>query len=291
MKLPKQIFGINTEEALRKYLEEARREPPKREETTPPSQITLPSLTAPQEYLHLPPVTHGKHEYGDVYVHLHRLGATSEVTQVCKQHNYTIETTVAENNGHTYVGGLNHSQAMTLVKELKYAPLNLRRGVDFLKELRDGASGRKIVHDAAGNVITPKTLIEVYKEITEVRRPWRAEWFSDRCNTQKKTMRVTYDVVNAQGALEEVTEDLDPYLTRDKAPGIDLDDWLDRATAQGLPPEDVQRGSLHYWCPRADRVGGFGADADRLGLSCDGDPRGSYAAVGVRLSAAGAQKI
>ena len=293
MRIPKTIFGIDTREALERYLEESKKKPEKKEETTPsqPQQMIIPTLTTPADYLHLKPIAHGKHEYGDLYVHLHRLGVTSDVTQICQRLNYTIEATVAENNGHIYVGKLNHPQAMTLIKELQKCPLNLRRYVDFLKELREGFLGRKILRDAAGNDIHPRRLSEVYGEITEVRNPWRSEWLNDRYSTNKKKMRVAYEFVNAQGMLEEVTEALDPYLTQNKTPGIDLNDWLDRATVQGLPPEDVASGSLYYWPPVKDRVVRFDADADGAFLICDRDPQSSGAAIGVRLSAAGAQKI
>ena len=68
----------------------------------------------------------------------------------------------------------------------------------------------------------------------------------------------------------------------DKEPGIDFNEWFNNPTKQGLPKLNVKAGVLYYWYPRNGTVAGFGADSDRANLGCNGNPRGSSSALGVR---------
>ncbi len=78
--------------------------------------------------------------------------------------------------------------------------------------------------------------------------------------------------------------ELKNYLTKDKTPGIDMNDWLRDANDQGLPKPNVKDGSLYYWQPGKDNnsVARFGAYSGRAGLCCCRDPSISYSALGVR---------
>ncbi|MBI2672755.1 hypothetical protein HYX19_00695 [Candidatus Woesearchaeota archaeon] len=65
---------------------------------------------------------------------------------------------------------------------------------------------------------------------------------------------------------------------------IGLEDWLERASKQGLPPNDVKSGNLNYWYPKNGAVAGFGAYSVWVGLDCNGSPLGSDPGLGIRLA-------
>src|SRR3989338_10910116 len=242
-------------------------------------RLHIGSLTEPENWLFLEARRHGNHDFPDLYVCLNRLSYSPEVKAIKESLDFKVENTAQLEVGIPYIGNINHEQAMWLVEQLGY-PLSLRTGVDFLKELRDGARGSKIVHDGNGNRITDTSRLErFYKEITEVRDPYRAEWFSDKFGDNT----ITHNIIKPDGTMQEVTEPVDG-LIEDKTPGINLDYWLNNATPQGLPPVNTPDGNLYYWKPVNGRVAGFYADSVGVCLDCVGYPVNSYSALGVRAA-------
>jgi len=242
-------------------------------------RLHIGSLTEPENWLFLEARRHGNHDFPDLYVCLNRLSYSPEVEAIKGNLDFKVENTSQLEGGIPYIGNINHEQAMRLTKQLGY-PISLRTGVDFLKELRDGARGSKIVHDGNGNRITDTSRLErFYKEITEVRDPYRAEWFSDEFGDNT----ITYNIIKPDGTMQEVTEPVDG-LMEDKRPGINLDYWLDNATPQGLPPANTPDGDLYYWYPRNGAVARFSANSDRVYLYCNRDPDYSNSALGVRAA-------
>ena len=151
--------------------------------------------------------------------------------------------------------------------------------VEKLKLLKSGEAFNR-----NGNKHDHKRLELAFKEITEVRNPWRAEWLNHRYSKQDSRLQVTYHKF-VNGKLEKVTEPLnEDTLMQDRAPGISLDDWIENPTSQGLPRKSVKEGSLYFWHPRENRVARFGAGAGRSDLGCDGGPMGSYSVVGVAVA-------
>lgn len=148
--------------------------------------------------------------------------------------------------------------------------LTIREFVDFLNILRNGNDEFK----------------KIYSDITEVRDPYRAEWLDAKFSSRgilNKTYSITYHKINSNGNLEEVTEPLlDNYIANDKK--VDLGDWLQKATIQGLPSLNTNEGSLYYWSPVNGRVARFGADSDGALLNCGGNPGDSNSSLGVRAA-------
>jgi hypothetical protein len=68
---------------------------------------------------------------------------------------------------------------------------------------------------------------------------------------------------------------------KDKIPGIDLEEWLNNSTKQGLPNPKTKQGQLHYWYPRANYVAWFVADLDWASFGCDRSPAYSSPSLGV----------
>lgn len=129
---------------------------------------------------------------------------------------------------------------------------------------------------------------EVYKEITEVRNPWRTEWLDAYFKIKGKDLYINCNhVLDPKGNLiPKNSEILDKNTLRgDKTPGISLDDYLDsNHTSQGPPTKKVKTGDLFYWCPRSDNnaVARFNAYSYRAFLSCNRNPYYRNSILGVR---------
>ena len=129
---------------------------------------------------------------------------------------------------------------------------------------------------------------DIYKEITELRNPWRAEWLDADFKTRGRDLLINYNhVLDSSGNfVSQNSEILDKdTLMKDRTPGISLEDYLNNNhTSQGLPTKKVQSGDLYYWYPRSDdnSVVRFDADSDRANLNCGRDPSDQYSDLGVR---------
>jgi hypothetical protein len=133
---------------------------------------------------------------------------------------------------------------------------------------------------------TENNLPEVYKDITEVKNPWRAEWIDADFKTKGRNLYVNSShILDSKGNLiPQVSEILDRNtLMIDSR--ISLGDFLHRNnTSQGLPTKNVESGGLYYWYPRSDNnsVARFGAGSGRTSFDCDGNPSSRDSDLGVR---------
>jgi len=166
-----------------------------------------------------------------------------------------------------------------LHKQGQHMP-TLRQFVDFLKLLKSGKA-----FDGKGDKISSNNLEQIFKEIIEVRLPWRSEWLDAGFKVINGVLHINYDHQTIDGQLQpQTSESLQSYLEQSKKPGISLDDWLNNATHQGLPSTNIPKGRLWYWAPMRDNKSGvrFGAGSGGAILVCYGGPRGSSSSLGVR---------
>ncbi|MDP4012260.1 MAG: hypothetical protein Q8R00_01500 [Candidatus Nanoarchaeia archaeon] len=261
MTKPKRFFGRDPKENLKKVLAslDSKKETP---EPQPKPKIIIPAsnISNPEAYLILEGRTHGSYSYPDLLVSKER-----------KYHNHTW------NQVHKSL----HDEGNFM--------LTIRQYVDFLNLLKSG----KVVYDGTGKKVNPQGVTQILNEIIEVRSPYRAEWLDAKFRKQSKKgfkgilgvseFMVDYGHRIVNGPLQpKYSEPLEDCLMTDRDPGIDLEDWLQNATSQGLPLPNANNGSLHYWFPRDQHVAGFGADSDRVGLDCDRNPQYSNSGLGVR---------
>lgn len=251
---------LSTEEALKlleKYAKQNTQEPSAPEPVQEPAPVILPAAPAPspaniadpKDYLILEHRTHGSYSYSDLLV--------------------------AKSLSHH---GKNWYQCHQALHQESFEMLTLRQFVDFLNLLKSGK-----VFDGKGNQVSSSELETILKEITEQRDPWRAEWLDADFKVVKDKLHITYEHHYVHGNLQpQKSEPLQGCLMKDKTPGIDLNDYPQRATSQGMPPADVKSGSLYYWSPTNGGVARFWAIADRVSLYCRDNPLGSSAALGVR---------
>ncbi len=218
--------------------------------------IVLPSsIPDAEDYLILEHRTHGSYSYPDLLV-----------SKTLSHH------------------GKNWYQSHEALHAEDFEMLTLRQFVDFLNLLKS-----KKAFDGKGNKVSSSELEDILKEITEQRGPWRAEWLDADFQVVKDKLHLNYEHRYVQGKLQpQRSEPLQGCLMENRTPGIDLDDYLKRATSQGMPPADVKSGSLYYWKPMSDNnsVARFRAFAGGVDLDCRGDPQRSSAALGVRRSRA-----
>jgi hypothetical protein len=125
----------------------------------------------------------------------------------------------------------------------------------------------------------------ILDDILTVRIPWRSEWLDADFKVKNNQLYVHYNhyTDSAGNLLPRNTEKLEACLMTDKNPGIDLQDWLDNPTSQGLPRPNINEGSLFYWYPRSDNisVARVDADSDGAGLDCGRNPQDHAASLGV----------
>jgi len=133
---------------------------------------------------------------------------------------------------------------------------------------------------------------DIYKEITEVRNPWRAEWIDADFKTRGRDLFINYNhsLDSSGNLIPQNSELLDKNnLMKDRIPGISLEDYLNsNHTSQGLPTKKVQSGDLYYWYPRSDDnsvawfLARFDAISGRANLDCGRDPSDRDSVLGVR---------
>jgi len=161
-----------------------------------------------------------------------------------------------------------------LASEQGYMP-SIRQHVDSLKLIKSGKA-----FDGAGNKISSARLQALFKDMTGVKSPYRAEWLDAKFGDGT----ITYHSIEKDGSVRLVTEKLDKCLMRDKTPGISLDSWLKTADAHGLPTSKTRDGDLYFWYPRNGAVAWFDAGSDWAILGCDRIPSGSDDGLGVRVA-------
>ncbi len=128
---------------------------------------------------------------------------------------------------------------------------------------------------------------KIFKDVVEVRDPWRAQWLNARFEKRKNGLYMISENVLVNGSYQNQEQKLDDYLNKDKIPGISLDDWLNSNAPHGLPASKTKDGSLYFWAPVEGYVARFDAGSDRAVLYCYRDPGVSYASLGVRACAEG----
>jgi len=245
MKLPKTIFGINTEEAYARWQKGEGKKPDAGQNTGQ----ALPEGFNKADYIFIP----------------------ERNLYIAKQPSYH------EKNW--------HETHEALHKDGKRMP-TIREFVDFLNILKSGNAinglEQKLPEDEA---------ISIYKNITEVRDPWRSEWLDARFEKVNGVFHINYNhrIVDEELKAQN-SEPLEDCLMQDKRPGIDLEYWLKNATPQGLPPKNNPDGKLYYWQPRDGAVARFDANSDGALLDCSRNPRYSNSSLGVYPCAEGAAK-
>ena len=116
---------------------------------------------------------------------------------------------------------------------------------------------------------------DLYRDITEVKSPWRAEWIDAFFEKRQNGL---YVLTGNKTKAEKLDEDT---LMDDKR--ISLESWIENPTKQGLPRKDTKKGDLYFWHPRNGAVARFYANVGRVDFSCyNGDPSDGDSDLGVR---------
>ncbi|MEK6812632.1 MAG: hypothetical protein AABX86_00790 [Nanoarchaeota archaeon] len=251
------------------------------------------AVERPEDFLYLE-ASEGKESRG---IGLHRVSTQdiSDLKEVEYRLSRKIKNTATqkfENRG--YIGKIKWDQAIHLNLLQGQSTPSLADMREGLYLARRGITNNIPVYDCKGDKIPKEKLGAFLSEVTEASPSWRAEHIDAKFEKEDNQLFIAYGHRMQAGNLIPLKrEPLQPCLMQDKIPGISLEDWLSRATPQGLPPADAHTGQFYYWFPRAKSVARFRADSGGVDLYCYGGRRVSFAALGVRsmISAAGAQKF
>lgn len=180
--------------------------------------------------------------------------------------------------------GVNWFNAHKALHEESSTMLTLRQYVDFLYLLQSGKA-----FYGNGMRIDYGKLIEIAYNILGIDKLWRSEWLDAFFNFEKvdNSLHINYNHMFIHGQLQaQNSEKLEDYLDRDERPGINLDEWLTKATVQGLPPKGIDKGNLYYWTPTIynNSVAMFYTGPRGPNLSCDAVPSDSDLLPGIRAA-------
>ncbi len=154
-----------------------------------------------------------------------------------------------------------------------------RQFFDFLNLLQS----KRRVYNGKGNPLNPNTRNDILNDILEQREPWRAEYLDAYFAEIKDKMHIFYDHRTIHGELRATkVEPLEECLMEEGYIN------LTGINKQGLPTKKSraqtyrQEKNIYFWQPSDDSVAWFGAVSVGVGLSCSGDPQGSFSGLGVR---------
>jgi len=131
---------------------------------------------------------------------------------------------------------------------------------------------------------TKKEKPDIYKEIIEIREPWRAEWLDADFKPHNDQLYIYYNHRIKDNKLIPRNQELLDKNTLMKDKKISLEFWLNNPTSQGLPRKNTPEGELTYSYPKSDSnsVAWFIADSDGVYLFCGRNPWDSDSSLGVR---------
>ncbi|MBI2672499.1 hypothetical protein HYX16_06205 [Candidatus Woesearchaeota archaeon] len=173
-----------------------------------------------------------------------------------------------------------HPQTKEALKQERSFMLNPNELVEAIGLLKS----EEVVYNGKGNRISNELKKRFLDELIALKNPWRGTRLDHQYSIITGHLYgVSTHQFDSSGKLIEVLIGLDENtLMEDRISGIDFDDWIKNPNQSGLPRKNVKEGRLYYWKPREGKVAGFGADAFRADLVCDGNPLGSGADLGVR---------
>ena len=179
------------------------------------------------------------------------------------------------------------------LKENEEKMTTIPQFIEFLKYLRANPKG---VKDATANEID-----WILNDILKPRHPYRAEWLDAKfeVNDMKEVIFAHYNhevqysnhassntMTTRLGVLvPKNSEVLEICLIEDRTPGIDLTEWLNNPTKQGLPKLDIKDGNLGYIPIDLNKdisVARFAASLNKVELYCQAIPSHTNAGLGVR---------
>jgi len=149
---------------------------------------------------------------------------------------------------------------------------------EFLKYLKHDYSNRAEADSILDGILSAKS-------------PVRAEWLDAKFEEKNGILYLNYGH-EAQGnqLVAKYSVPLEKCLMKEKMPGIDMEDWLNNATSQGLPKEGIKQGCLYYWPPTKNHVARLIADLVGAYFDCDRDQHTPYSLFGVFACAEGAKR-
>ncbi len=239
---------------------------PGKQNPEPPHEIILPYKK--EDCILLPAEFYADNTYPNLLFPKRRL-SLENLTEQMKAEALELNLTL-QNNDQGFIGDISWTQAMQLIQSL--IPLNsILYFNKALSLLCKGIEDPKFkIYNGSGNLISLEERKLIFNDITEQKKPYRAELLHVEFKEQGEKLYITTPRIQSDGKVIIQEEELNKNtLMEDKTPGISLEDWLKSPTPQGLPRKKINSGALSYWFPRNNTVARFDADSVRVGLLCD----------------------
>jgi hypothetical protein len=244
---------------------------------TDPQPIVTTEEFKPQDFIFLEG-RDGKEGHPDLWVAKYRLSASPLVKQLGKTQGLDLQDTAKEANGRGYLGNVSQEQALRLNLSLGGRTLHTGLARELFGILLSGKA-----YDGRGRKIRETEQSQIFNEITEVRGPYRAEWFEDSFRQEDEEMTVDRNHVLQGGVIVPTySEKMEPYLIESRTPGISLKTWVKSATSQGFLKPNTKKGSFFYWPPSDGSVAGVYAYPIRADLDLNRSRHNAYPQLGVR---------
>jgi len=181
-----------------------------------------------------------------------RAGKLLELAGIKYSTTQSFKTGKEEMNGFIYIPSIK----LWIAKEKKFYNNNWFESKEKLQE--NGERMITLPEFIEFLKYSKTNLPNVYKEITELRSPWRAEWIDADFKVKNNKLCINSEILDKNTLMEDRQISLEDYLNNNH-------------TSQGLPSKKVKSGNLYYWYPRSDNnsVASFFALSVRADLNCN----------------------
>ena len=190
---------------------------------------------------------------------------------------FNFKNTAKDSLGRNFIGNINWGEAMIINQSLGNKTATLREAVDYINLLKLGSQGDIDVYDVSGKKVDSKLCEKYFFDSTGKPTVWKGEFFDARFQTIYNSINFDQNhIFNSNGKIIKMdSEELawDTLISdipgtrplREKTFFVDVEEWIQNATRQGLPritskkgarslgekfPMNYKRGDLHYLPPR-----------------------------------------
>lgn len=194
-------------------------------------------------------------KWGDCNVAMARNSYSPEMAEIGKRLNCNVQNTGKDSLGREFIGNINWDEALKiallygdLLEEPRYSnALFMRQLPDFLKLLKSGKA-----YDGNGKKIDSKILENIFNDITQVKSPWRAEWIDGDFKYKNSILYLaqSHALDSSGNLIPQYVKRLDKCLIENRIPGINLEQWIQNPTRQGLVRKNSKKGRFILLLPR-----------------------------------------
>ena len=212
-----------------------------------------------------------------------RISNSPAVEKVAKEFRINPKNTGVDYFGKGFIGENNLYEFQKLAFGLGSKMLNFIEINKFIKLISEGSKKNIRVFDASGDKLKPDYLALIKDDILKpTHMNWRGEWIDAHFNMKENSLT---HYIFENGKIVQKNEQLDENsLIENKIPGINIDNWIEDPTRNGLPKKNIEDGDSYYWAPKNLCAAGIYVVRERVILSGHWNSVESYSDHGARLA-------